>query len=215
MGLIHIELFATLDLVGQSPGGPEEDPAGFPFGGWQAPLMNEVTRSQIGAAYEGTDGLLLGRRTYDIFAAYWPHQEGDIATLFNRVPKYVASRGHPDLSWAGSTHLGSDLAGAVREIRDRHEHVKVVGSLDLVQTLLREKLFDRLDLWLHPVVLGVGKKVFDGGAVPTNVTLIEPPQASPTGTVYLRYGLAGGVPATGDMSTSDKVATAVDNVRIT
>jgi len=143
MGLVHIELFATLDLVGQAPGGPDEDPAGFPFGGWQAPLLDEVAGAQIGAAYEGTDALLLGRRTYDIFAAYWPHQEGgednEIATLFNSVPKYVASRGRPGLSWAGSTQLGPDLAGAVREIRDRHEHVKVVGSLNLVQTLLREK----------------------------------------------------------------------------
>ena len=209
MGLVHIELFATLDLVGQAPGGPEEDPeGGFPFGGWQAPLMDDVSGAQVMAAYEGTDALLLGRRTYDIFAAFWPHQEGgqddDIATLFNRVPKYVASRGTPDLSWAGSTRLGPDLARAVREIRDRHEHVRVVGSLDLVQTLLREKLFDRLDLWVHPVVLGVGKKVFDGGAVPTNVTLLEPPVASSTGTVYLRYGLAEGTPGTGDMSAPDR-----------
>ena len=72
MGLIHIELFATLDLVGQAPGGPEEDPAGFPFGGWQAPLLDEVAGAQAAAAYEDTDALLLGRRTYDIFAAYWP-----------------------------------------------------------------------------------------------------------------------------------------------
>ncbi len=208
MGLIHIELFATLDLVAQAPGGPDEDPAGFPFGGWQAPLLDEVTGTQVGAAYEGTDALLLGRRTYDIFAAYWPNQDGgednEIATLFNSVPKYVASRGRPDLSWAGSTQLGPDLAGAVHEIRDRHRHVKVVGSLNLVQTLLREKLFDRLDLWVHPVILGVGKKVFDGGAVPTNVTLLEPPAASPRGTVYLRYGLADGTPGTGDMSAPDR-----------
>src|ERR671931_53583 len=189
MGLIHIELFATLDLVGQSPGGPDEDPVGFPFGGWQAPLLDEVAGAQVGAAYEGTDALLLGRRTYDIFAAYWPYQEGgadnEIATLFNRVPKYVASRGNPDLSWADSTLLGPDLAGAVREIRDRHEHVKVVGSLNLVQTLLREKLFD-------------------GGVLPTNVTLLEPPAASPKGTVFLRYGLAEGTPRTGDMSAPDR-----------
>jgi dihydrofolate reductase len=116
----------------------------------------------------------------------------------------VASRGRPDLSWAGSTQLGPDLAGAVREIRDRHEHVKVVGSLNLVQTLLREKLFDRLDLWVHPVVLGVGKKVFDEGTVPTNVALLEPPVASPSGIVYLRYGLADGTPGTGDMSAPDR-----------
>jgi dihydrofolate reductase len=211
MGRIHIELFATLDLVGQAPGGPDEDPVGFPFGGWQAPLVDDVSGAQVGAAYEGTDALLLGRRTYDIFAAYWPHQDGGedgqdgaIGTLFNSVPKYVASRGRPDLSWAGSTQLGPDLAGAVREIRDRHEQVKVVGSLNLVQTLLHEKLFDRLDLWVHPIVLGMGKKVFDGGAVPTNVTLLEPPVASPNGIVYLRYGLAAGTPGMGDMSEPDR-----------
>ena len=208
MGLVHIELFATLDLVGQAPGGPEEDPEGFPFGGWQAPLLDEVAGAQVAAAYEGTDALLLGRRTYDVFAAHWPHQEGgedgDIATLFNRIPKYVASRGTPDLSWAGSTQLGPDLAAAVREVRDRHEHVAVVGSLDLVQTLLREKLFDRLDLWVHPIVLGVGKKVFAGGAVPTNLTLLEPPAAGGKGTVYLRYGLTEGVPGTGDMAAPDR-----------
>lgn len=207
MGLIHIELFTTLDLVGQAPGGPDEDPEGFPFGGWQAPLLDEIAGAQVDDAYVGTDALLLGRRTYDIFAAYWPHQkdgpDGGFASLFNSIPKYVASRGTPDLSWAGSTPLGPDLAAAVREIRDRHEHVTVVGSLNLVQTLLREKLFDRLDLWVHPIVLGVGKKVFDSGAVPMNMTLLEAPTTSPTGTVYLRYGLADGTPSTGDMSAPD------------
>ncbi len=201
---IDIELFATLDLVGQAPGGPDEDPEGFPFGGWQAPLLDDVTGEQIAAAYEGTDALLLGRRTYDVFAAYWPHQEGGeddaIARLFNRVPKYVASRGTPDLSWAGSTQLGPDLPAAVSEVRERHEQVKVVGSLDLVQTLLREGLVDHLDLWVHPIVLGIGKKVFAGGAVPADLRLLAPPVASPTGTVYLRYGFVGGTPATGDMT---------------
>jgi dihydrofolate reductase len=208
MGLIQIEMFATLDLVGQAPGGPEEDPEGFPFGGWQAPLVDDVHGAQVLAAYEGTDALLLGRRTYDIFAGFWPHQEGghddDFATLFNRIPKYVASRGKPDLSWAGSTQLGPNLPDAVREIRDRHEHVTVVGSLNLVQTLLQEKLFDRLDLWVHPIVLGVGKRVFAAGAVPTNLTLLEPPAAGPKGSVYLRYALADGTPGTGDMGAPDR-----------
>ena len=210
MGLIHLELFSTLDLVAQSPGSPDEDPEGFPHGGWQAPLLDAVAGAQVAAAYEGTDALLLGRRTYDIFAGYWPHQDGGedggIATLFNRVPKYVASRGRPDLAWAGSSQLGPDLAGSVREIRDRHEHVKVVGSLDLVQTLLRERLVDRLDLWVHPILLGVGKKVFDGGAVPTNLTLLEPPVAGPKGTVHLRYEIDGGTPRTGDMSAPGRGA---------
>ena len=209
MGLITIEMFATLDLVGQAPGGPEEDAdGGFPFGGWQAPLFDEVSGAQVGKAYEGTDALLLGRRTYDIFAAYWPHQgsgqDDGIAQLFNAAPKYVASRGTPDLSWSGSTQLGPDLPAAVRDIRERHEDIKVVGSLGLVQTLLREKLFDRLDLWLHPVVLGVGKKVFAGGEVPTNLTLLQPPAAGGKGTVYLHYGVAEGTPGTGDMSKPDR-----------
>src|SRR5689334_18238080 len=199
MGRIHLELFATLDLVGQAPGGPEEDPVDFPYGGWQAPLMDDVTGAQVLAAYEGTDALLLGRRTYDIFAGYWPHQEGDIADLFNRVPKYVASRGTPELDWAGTSQLGPDLAASVREIRDRHEQIRVVGSLNLVQTLLREKLFDQLDLWVHPIFLGVGKKVFDDGVVPSNLTLLEPPVVGGQGTVLLRYGLADGVPGTGSM----------------
>lgn len=201
MGLIDIVLFTTLDFVSQAPGGPDEDPVGFAFGGWQAPLADTVTGSQIGAVYEGTDALLLGRRTYEIFAAYWPHQHDErhqgIATLFDNIPKYVASRRKPDLSWRGARQIGPDLPAAVREIRERHQNVKVVGSLNLVQTLLREKLFDRLDLWVYPILLGSGKKVFDGGAVPTNITLLEPPVAGPKGVVYLRYGLAEGIPATG------------------
>lgn len=202
MGLIDIELFATLDLVGQAPGGPDEDPIGFPFGGWQAPLIDEVSGAQVDTAYQGTDALLLGRRTYDIFAAYWPQQTDEFGTLFNSIPKYVASRGKPDLSWAGSTLLGPDLVAEVGALRERHQKVKVVGSLNLVQTLLREKLFDRIDLWVHPIVLGVGKTVFDGGAVPTNLELLQPPEVSPNGIVFLQYGRAEGVPATGDMAAT-------------
>ncbi|MCL1872027.1 MAG: dihydrofolate reductase family protein [Promicromonosporaceae bacterium] len=199
MGHIEIELFASLDLVAQAPGGPEEDPDGFAFGGWQAPLVDDVTGAQVAAAYDDADALLLGRRTYEIFASYWPHQSDFFGTLFNRIPKYVASRGAPTLEWAGSQVLGPDLPAAVRDVRDRHEHVKVVGSVNLVQTLLREKLFDRLDLWVYPILLGQGKRVFDGGAVPSSLTLLEPPTAGGSGAVLLRYGLAPGVPGTGQM----------------
>ncbi|MFO7191515.1 MULTISPECIES: dihydrofolate reductase family protein [Thermocrispum] len=205
MGFIEIELFTTLDLVGQAPGSPDEDPLNFAYGGWQAPLLDEATGEKIAAAYEHTDALLLGRRTYEIFAAYWPYQQDGedaaFAELFNRIPKYVASRGKPDLSWAGSQQIGADLVSEVRDIRARHEHVKVVGSLNLVQTLLAEKLFDELGLWVHPIVLGTGKQVFDGGAVPSNLKLLEPPTAGPAGIVHLRYGLAEGVPGTGDMAS--------------
>ncbi|MDI6104692.1 dihydrofolate reductase family protein [Actinoplanes sp. NEAU-A12] len=210
MGTIHIDLFATLDLVAQAPGGPEEDPDGFAFGGWQAPLFDDVVGERVRAGMRGLDALLLGRRTYDIFAGYWPRQEqgpdGGIATLFNSVPKYVASRGEPELTWAGSALLEADLAGAVRELRDRHEHIHVIGSLNLVRTLLRERLFDRLNLWVYPIVLGVGKKVFDGGATPANLKLLEPAVTSPTGAVLLRYGLMPGTPAVGDMASGDRDA---------
>lgn len=201
MGLIHIDLFTTLDGVAQAPGGPDEDPAdGFAFGGWQAPLIDEVVGEQIQSGMAELDALLLGRRTYDIFAAYWPHANGDIAQLFNRIPKYVASRGTPALEWADSTLLGPDVAAAVRELRDRHEHIHVIGSLDFVQTLFAERLFDRLTLWVYPILLGSGKKVFADGVVPTNLRLIEPVVASPKGAVLQRYALADGTPGVGDMS---------------
>jgi dihydrofolate reductase len=205
MGLIHIDLFTTLDGVAQAPGGPEEDPeGGFAFGGWQAPLMDELDGEQVWVGMHGLDALLLGRRTYDIFAGYWPHQEqgldGGIAELFNRVPKYVASRGEPALDWENSTLLDADLASSVPALRDRHEHVHVIGSLDLVQTLVAERVFDRLSLWIYPIVLGAGKRVFAGGAVPSKLTLLQPATTSPKGTVHVEYARAEGIPATGDMS---------------
>ncbi len=198
MGTIHIDLFTTLDGVAQAPGGRDEDvEGGFEFGGWQAPLFDEVDGEQVGAGMHEMDALVLGRRTYDIFAGYWPHQGGEIAELFNRLPKYVASRGTPDLGWSGTTQLGPDLAASVGELRERHSQVHVIGSLDLVQTLLAERLYDRLNLWVYPIVLGKGKKVFGDGAVPSNLTLLEPAVTSPKGAVILHYELAEGVPATG------------------
>jgi dihydrofolate reductase len=201
MGLIHIDLFTTVDGVAQAPGGTEEDPENeFAFGGWQAPLIDEVVGEQVLAGMEGMDALLLGRRTYDIFAAYWPHEQGIIAQLFNSIPKYVASRQAPDLEWADSTLLGPDVAASVRELRERHANIHVIGSLDFVQTLLAEKLFDRLTLWVHPILLGGGKRVFAGGAVPTNLSLLEPAVTSPRGVVRQRYALVEGTPGVGDMA---------------
>ncbi|MHA6694918.1 dihydrofolate reductase family protein [Homoserinimonas sp. A520] len=203
MGLIHIDLFTTLDGVAQAPGAPDEDTdSGFAFGGWQAPLIDKVVGEQVDSEMAGMDALLLGRRTYDIFAAYWPHASGHIAQLFNRLPKYVASRHTPTLEWAGSSLLGPDVASAVQELRDRHADTHVIGSLDFVQTLFAERLFDRLTLWVYPILLGEGKKVFADGVVPTNLRLIEPVVASPHGAVMQRYALADGTPGVGDMSTA-------------
>ena len=204
MGLVHVELFATLDLVGQSPGSPTEDPEDFPFGGWQAPLLDELAGAQVAAAYAGTDALLLGRRTYDIFAAYWPHQQGGpddgIAALFNRVPKYVASRGNPRLGWRDSHLLGANLPARIAELRDRHREVHVIGSIDFARSLVAEGLFDVLNLWVYPIVVGRGKRLFDADGVPSTLALLEAPTASEKGAVLLRYGPAGGAPQTGDMA---------------
>ncbi|MCR2808457.1 MULTISPECIES: dihydrofolate reductase family protein [unclassified Microbacterium] len=205
LGRIHIDLFTTLDGVGQAPGGPDEDrDGGFRFGGWQAPLFDELVGRQIMEGMADLDALLLGRRTYDIWADYWPYQDSgadaSIARLFNSVPKYVASRHTPDLGWAGSALLRGDLATETRELRRRHRHIHVIGSIDLVQTLLAEQLFDELKLWVYPIVLGQGKKVFPDGAAPHNLRLLEPAVTSPTGTLLLRYGPAPGEPATGDMA---------------
>lgn len=207
-GRIHIDLFTTLDGVAQAPGGPEEDPSGgFPYGGWQAPLFDDVVGETVQSGIAGLDALLLGRRTYDIFAAYWPHHSGpdsDIAGVFNRVPKYVASRGTPTLEWEGSSQLGADLPAEIAALRERHDNIHVIGSIDLVQTLLRERLFDELSLWVYPVVLGQGKKVFPDGAAPANLTLLAPPVTGSSGAVLLRYAPAPGSPRTGDMSTGDR-----------
>jgi len=209
MGLIHIDLFTTLDGVAQAPGGPDEDTeGGFAFGGWQAPLSDALVGEQVVAGMEGLDALLLGRRTYDIFAGFWPGQDegvdGGIARLFNAVPKYVASRGTPTLDWAHSSLLGADIAGAIADLRERHAHVHVIGSVDFVQTLIAEGLFDRLQLWIYPILLGTGKRVFAGGTVPSNLELVEPAITSPNGVVLAEYALGDGIPSTGDMSRRDQ-----------
>ena len=203
-GRIHIDLFTTLDGVAQAPGGPQEDTTGgFPYGGWQAPFPDEVIGKTIWDGISNLDALLLGRRTYDIFAGYWPNQSGGIAEVFNRVPKYVASRGLPTLDWEGSSQLGMDFAREAEALRERHESIHVIGSANLVQTLLMEQLFDVLTLWIYPVVLGQGKKVFPEGCAPANFTLLEPAVTGPSGAVLLRYGPVAGDVRTGDMTAED------------
>lgn len=204
-GRIVIDLFVTLDGVAQAPGGPDEDPSGgFPFGGWQAPFRDEVIGEDISSGILDMDALVLGRRTYDIFAAYWPQRtggdEGFIGRQFNEIPKYVATRGELTLPWHGTTVLGSDLAREVDALRDRHREIHVIGSVDFVQTLLRERVFDELKLWVYPIVLGKGKKVFPEGAAPQRLRLIAPAITGPTGTLLLRYAPDGDV-AVGDMTT--------------
>jgi len=205
-GRIVVDLFTTLDGVAQAPGGPEEDTTGgFRFGGWQAPFADDVIGADIGAGIRRMDALLLGRRTYDIFASYWPQHtggaEGFIGRHFDEIPKYVATRGALDPQWQGTTVLdAADIAAQVDALRDRHTEIHVIGSVDFVQTLLRERLFDELKLWVYPIVLGEGKRVFPDGAAPARLRLVEPAITGPSGTLLLRYAPDGDV-ATGDMTT--------------
>ena len=203
-GRILIDLFTTLDGVSQAPGGPDEDAEdGFAFGGWQAPLTGEIDGAQIFAGIRSTDALLLGRRTYDIFASYWPRQfetsDSEIARIFEGIPKYVASRGEPELTWRDSHLLGSDLAGEIATLRERHNETHVIGSIDFARTLVAEQLFDQLNLWVYPIVLGPGKRLFPADGPAAGLKLLAPPEASAKGTVLLRYG-PGDPVTTGDMS---------------
>lgn len=195
MGIIAANLFVTLDGVYQAPGGRDEDrEEGFAFGGWQAPFFDDESGAAIGADLERLDALLLGRKTYDIFAGYWPHQQGPIAEKFNAVPKFVASRSLTDPEWAGTTVV-SDLATQAGALKERFDEVQVIGSGELVRALLAAELLDRLNLFLYPVVFGTGKRLFDG-SVPAGFRLVRPARSFPKGAVSLVYDWAG-APVTG------------------
>ena len=202
-GRILIDLFTSLDGVAQGPGGTEEDASGgFRLSGWQAGYPTDGVGPEIDKGMQRLDALLLGRRTYDIFAGYWPHHtdgpEGGIGQLFNRVPKYVASRDAGiSLDWEGSTRVGGDLAAEVAQMRASHEEVHVIGSLDFVHTLLAEGLFDELNLWVYPLLLGAGKKVFDDSALPAVLRLLQPPITDEGGVTLLRYGRTDRTPEVG------------------
>lgn len=199
MGELVITTFMTLDGVIQAPGGRDEDQeAGFEHGGWQAPVSDPASGERMLAEFETWDAYLLGRRTYDLFAAYWPQQQdGPITRILNGLPRYVASRTLTKTDWPGTTILDGDVAQQVAEIKERHERVGLWGSADLVQTLLREELVDRLDLWVYPLLLGTGKRIFAEGVVPAAFRLIE---ATPyeRGAVHLVLEHAG-VPTYGEM----------------
>ena len=194
MGKLIVTEFVTLDGVAQAPGGPDEDPdSGFTHGGWQAPLLDQESGRVMFEKARSMDALLLGRRTYDIFANYWPKAPEEIpfTGLLNGVPKYVASRTLAGpLAWEGSTLLAGDFAESITALKERHHEVHVIGSLDLVQSLLRFGLVDRMHLWLYPLLLGSGKQVFADGTVPTALRLTES-VTYPAGTLQLVYETAG------------------------
>ena len=199
MGIISVDLFMTLDGVYQAPGGPDEDrEGGFEFGGWQAPYFDDESGEAIGSGIERMDALLLGRKTYDIFAGYWPQRGEDdpIAATFNALPKFVVSRSLTDPAWEGTTAL-SDAATDVRALKDRFDEIHVIGSGDLVRSLLEADLVDRLNFFLYPLTFGSGKRLFaDGTGVPAAFRLAQPPHGFPKGATWLVYEQAG-KPVTG------------------
>ncbi|WP_458781474.1 dihydrofolate reductase family protein [Arthrobacter sp. D3-16] len=192
MGIIVANLFLTLDGVYQGPGGREEDTeGGFDLGGWQMPVSDDEAEAAIEAEISLIDALLLGRKTYDIFAAYWPHQSGDIGGTLNRVPKFVVSHTLTAPAWAGTTVLPD--ATAAGRLREEYNQVHMFGSGVLIRSLLAADVLDRLRLWLYPVTLGQGKRLFDAGTIPASFRLAEPARTFPKGAVSLVYERAGGV----------------------
>lgn len=202
MGKLIVTEFATLDGVGQAPGQPEEDgDSSFAYGGWQAPLIDQESGAAMFDQAKDMNALLLGRKTYEIFASYWPTAPEEIpfSGLLNRVPKFVASRTWAgDLAWQGSTLLSGDLAANIDRLKHRYDEVHVIGSLDLVQSLLGLGLVDRFNLWLYPLLLGSGGQVFGDGTLPTALRLTESVTYS-NGTLQLTYETAG-EPTFGNMA---------------
>jgi dihydrofolate reductase len=184
----------TLDGVIQAPGGPEEDPTGgFAFGGWSAPHFDEVLQEAAEEAFARPIDLLLGRRTYEIFAAHWPYDKGPIADRLNSATKYVASRTLKSLDWSNSTLLEGEVESAVAALKQQDgPELQVFGSSELLQTLLGHGLVDEFRLWIFPVVLGRGKKLFRGEAVPAGLELVDS-KVSTTGVIAATYRRAGEV----------------------
>src|SRR2546427_12605523 len=174
MGQRIVSEFVTLDGIMQALGGPEEDTeGGFKHGGWQAPVLDEESLSLMARDIGRMDALLLGRKTYDIFATYWTKatNEKEIADKLNNAPKYVASRSRRRLEWNNSSLIQGDVSREVARIKQEHGEVHVIGSGNLVQTLLRFDLVDRLSLWVYPLLLGTGKRLFGEGTVPAGLHL--------------------------------------------
>lgn len=189
MGRLTVQMFVTLDGIMQAPGGPEEDrEGGFLHGGWQFPFVDEGSGAAIMQGVERMDALLLGRKTYDIFAGYWPNAPADnpFARKMNEVPKYVASRTLDHVDWKNARLIGDDLAKEVEQIKADHADVRVMGSSDLLQSLLAEGVIDRFILFVFPLILGNGKRLFPEGVDPTRFRLMES-RAFESGALLLTY----------------------------
>lgn len=192
MRKLVVGTFLSVDGVMQGPGAPDEDTeGGFELGGWQVPLFDDEVGAAVGGWMEQMDALLLGRKTYEIFAGFWPTSDDPFAERLNTVQKYVASRTLQSAEWQNTTLLSGDAADAVRELKagDGGE-IHVTGSGDLIQTLIAHDLVDEFRLIIHPVLLGSGKRLFGDGTVPTGLELTESRTTS-TGSVIQVYRRTG------------------------
>jgi dihydrofolate reductase len=192
MRILAVNTFMSLDGVMQAPGGPDEDPTGgFELGGWGASYFDDEMLGQVAesAPYE----LLLGRGTYEIFAAHWPYDEGPIADQLNSTRKHVASTTLDRLDWNNSTLIRGDVADYVRKLKSQDgPEIQVHGSPGLIQTLLEHDLIDEYRLWIFPVVIGTGKRFFGDGTIPAGLKLVDS-KVSKTGVTINTYQRAGDV----------------------
>jgi dihydrofolate reductase len=193
MRKLMVTTFVTLDGVMQAPGGPEEDPSdGFKYGGWSVNFWDDAMGDVMGEVMGKPFDLLLGRRTYDIFAAYWPNQPEEAgAKPLNDATKYVVSRSHPTLDWGPSVLVEGDAPEEIAALKQQDgKELQVHGSGNLVQTLLRSNLVDEFRIWTFPVVIGSGKRLFADGVVPAALRLVDT-TVSTTGVVIGTYEPAG------------------------
>jgi dihydrofolate reductase len=194
-GKLTLTTFLTLDGVAQAPGGPDEDRSGnFQHGGWLVPYLDDDMMQIVDSAFARADAFLLGRKTYEIFASYWPHMTDPkdvVAGALNRLPKYVVSRTLEKVEWQPSTLIRGDVAKQVADLKRRYPtEIQVHGSIELARTLFAEDLVDECHLWTYPVVLGSGKRLFEPGVTPAALTLVNT-RTTGTGVVVNSYRRAG------------------------
>ena len=193
--------FVTLDSVIQAGGGPEEDTSGgFAYGGWQAPYSDEVLGTAVRKQMNLPFDLLLGRKTFEIWAPFWPHH-ADIWPGVNPATKYVASNTMTSHEWQPSVFLGGDIAEKVAKIKEQPgPDLNVWGSGNLLQTLIKHDLVDVFWLMVYPITLGAGKRLFADGTIPAAFKVTES-TVSPSGIILVNYERAGAV-TTGTLSGS-------------
>jgi len=188
-----VQTFLTLDGVMQAPGGPDEDDSdGFAYGGWSVTYWDEDLDEAMDEVVSQPFAMVLGRHTYDIMAAFWPHaSEEEGATVFNEATKYVASRSRPTLAWRNSLLIEGDAAEGLAALKaEDGPELQVHGSGNLAQTLIRHNLVDRYRLWIFPLVIGSGKRLFGEGTIPSGLELIEG-RTSTSGVFMGTYRSAG------------------------